>query len=335
MRHDRRVTSYRWAACAVVAVGALTACSSSPAGHPISIAPPFSGVLAATCVVPNPPARPQVVGAAGGAASDGRFTRAVSLDKANLIVSPPPAAAKPAISSRLAECNLRAAKTAEGAPVEEEAQLTGLTFGLATVSLRDSVLTAPPLYTVTGPNLPTPPKLHAYHHRLAWVAILKPQIVSSCPSTPSGTSPSPIPRVPQLPGYQVLVIDANTGADGFIYTAARNSNCYPGTIEAPALSAAVEEVSVPWTLVSRNGDDGYSAVINVAARTCDGAGDGNGAFDASRDVSGLVTTPIERPLNACGPAQPLRRTLQAATVGSTLPAHLVHGPLGAVDQVPQ
>ena len=76
MRHHRRVTSYRWAAAAI-AVGAVAGCSSSPAAHPVSIAPPFSGVLAATCVVTNPPARPQVAGPAGGAASDGRFTRAV------------------------------------------------------------------------------------------------------------------------------------------------------------------------------------------------------------------------------------------------------------------
>jgi hypothetical protein len=318
-------------ALCVAAVCAAAGCSSSTAAHPVSIAPPFSGVLAATCVVADPPARPQVSGPAGGAASDGRFTRAVSLDKANLMVSPPPANAKPAISARLAECNLRASKAAEGLPVEEETQLTGLTFGLATVSVRDSVLTAPPLYTVTGSNLPTPPALHAYHQRLAWVAILRPQIPSSCPAM---TTAPPRPKGPLLPGYEVLVIDANTGAYGFVYTAARNGNCDPTTIEAPTLSAAVEEVSVPWTLVSRGSDDGYSAVINVAARTCDGVGDGNGAFNASRDVSGLVTTQIQRPLNACGPTGPQRRTLQASTVSATLPAHLVHGPLGAVDQVP-
>jgi hypothetical protein len=255
------------------------------------------------------------------------------LDNRDLSVSPPPDTAQPAISAPLAECNLRAAGTAEGFPAEEAAQQTGLTFGLATVSLSDRLLHAPPLYTVTGPNLPTPPVLHAYHQRLAWVAILKPQIVSSCPATTS-TRPTRSPDVPVLPGYQVIVIDANTGADGFVYTASRNANCFPGTIEAPALFAAVEEVSVPWTLVSRNADR-YSAVIRVLVRSCDGAGDGDGAFNVSRNVPGLVTTQIEHPLNACGPASLQRRTLQASTVTSTLPARLIHGPLGALDQAPQ
>jgi hypothetical protein len=44
-----------------------------------------------------------------------------------------------------------------------------------------------------------------------------------------------------------------------------------------------------------------------------------------------VTTDVLRPLNACGAANVRQFVLAAATVGSTLPATLIHGPVGAVD----
>jgi hypothetical protein len=66
---------------------------------------------------------------------------------------------------------------------------------------------------ISGTGLPHPPALHPYHHRLAWVAIVQPEIVSSCPSESSLSgrpAPSPTVKVPKLPGHQVLVIDAHT-----------------------------------------------------------------------------------------------------------------------------
>ena len=92
--------------------------------------------------------------------------------------------------------------------------------------------------------------------------------------------------MPKLPGYQVLVIDANTGADGFDYAASRNENCFPGRIEQPSLTPAVEDVSIPWTLVSRNPDH-YSGTIDISVRSCDGFGSG-GAYNVSRDKPGLL-----------------------------------------------
>jgi hypothetical protein len=318
----------------MTALGLLTvvACSSSTTLQPA--AKPFGGVLAATCVMPNPPAARQVSSPVGGAASDGRFTRAVSLDSGNLTISPPPKTAKPAISAKLAECNLRAAQTGEGFPVEYEIQLAGLTFGLATVSVRDSLLTGHSLTQgISGAGLPHPPALHPYHQRLAWVAIIQPAIVSSCPSEPSQPSPTPTPspKVPKAPGYQALVIDANTGADGFNYAASRNENCSNG-IEQPSLTPAVENVSVPWTLVSRNPDN-YSGTIEIAVRSCDGS-DTGGAYNVSRDTPGLLMTEIQRPFNACGPSRKQDVRLQAPTVTSTLSRALVHARLGAVDKSP-
>ena len=339
MGHDRRVSSSRWA-IAVLGLLAAAACSSSTTVHPS--ARPFSGVIAATCVVPNPPAARQVSSPAGGAASNGRFTRTVNLDAGNLTISPPLKTAHPAISAKLAECNLRAALTDEGFPVEYEIQLAGLTFGLATVSVRDSLLTGhSTMQGISGTGLPHPPALHPYHQRLAWVAIIQPAIVSSCPSTTS--SPSPVaspppwapaistPKVPKLPGYQVLVIDANTGADGLDYAASRNENCFAG-IEQPSLTPAVEDVSIPWTLVSRNPDN-YSGTIDISVRSCDGF-DIGGAYNVSRDTPGLLKTEIQRPLNACGSSRTQAVRLQAATVTSTLPRVLAHAPLGAVDKSP-
>ena len=331
MGHYCRVSSSRWVV-ATLSLLAVAACSSTTV-HPA--AKPFSSVLAAACVVPNPPAARQVSSPAGGAASNGRFTRGVTLDAGNLAISPPPKTARPAISAKLAECNLRAALTDEGFPVEYEIQLGGLTFGLATVSVRDSLLTGhSTMQGISGTGLPHPPKLHPYHQRLAWVAITQPSIVSSCPSMPSQpvhSTPTPTPKVPKLPGFQVLVIDANTGADGLDYAAARNENCFAG-IQTPSLTPAVEDVSIPWTLVSRNPDN-YSGTINIAVRSCDGYESG-GAYNVSRDTPGLLTTEIQRPFNACGTPRRQAVKLQAPTVTSTLPSVLVHARLGAVDKSP-
>jgi hypothetical protein len=195
--------------------------------------------------------------------------------------------------------------TNEGFPVEYEIQIAGLTFGLATVSVRDRLLTGhSTMQGISGTGLPHPPALHPYHQRLAWVAIIQPAIVSSCPSMPTQTQPAPVPtpKVPKLPGYQVLVIDANTGADGFDYAASRNANCFAGRIDGPSLTPAVEDVSVPWTLVSRNPDH-YSGTIDIPVRSCDGFGSG-GAYDVSRDKPGLLMTEIERPFNDCGATHP-------------------------------
>jgi hypothetical protein len=329
MGHDGGVRSAGWAIAAAGLV-AVAACSSSSAGH--EAVPPVSGVLAATCVVPNPPAARQVGSPAGGAASNARFTRTVDLDAGDLTISPPPKTAKPAIAAGLAECNLRAALTNEGFPVEYEIQIAGLTFGLATVSVRDSLLTGhSTMQGISGTGLPHPTALHSYHQRLAWVAIIQPAIKSSCPTT-SSTQPAPAPKVAKLPGYQVLVIDASTGADGFDYAASRNENCFPGKIEAPSLTPAVEDVSVPWTLVSRNPDH-YSGTIDIPVRSCDGFGSG-GAYNVSGDKPGLLMTEIERPFNDCGATHPQAVRLQAATVDATLPRVLIHAPLGAVDKSP-
>ena len=318
MGHDCPVSCSRWAAAALGLL-ALAACSSSAAHR---AATPFSGVLPVSCVVPNPPHARQVAAPAGGAASNGRFARTVNLDSGTLTVSPPPKTAHPAIPATLAECNLRAGLTGEGSPVEEEVQLQGLTFGLADVTVRDELLTGHSLTQgISGSGMPHPPALHTYHQRLAWVAIIQPEIVSSCPMQPSRPSPvaSPAftPTVPKLPGYQVLVIDANTGADGFDYAASRNENCSAG-IEAPSLTPAVERVSVPWTLASRNADN-YSGTIDVAVRSCDGAGIGGG-YDVSRDQPGLLMVEIQRPFNACGASRVQPFTVQAATVTQSPPS---------------
>ncbi len=332
MGHDCTVKASRRAAIAALGLVAVAACSSS-AVHPT--VKQESGVLASTCVVPDPPAARQVSSPAGGAASNARFTRAVDLDAGNLTIGPPPKTAHPAISAKLAECNLRAALTSEGFPVEYEIQVAGLTFGLATVSVRDSMLTGHSLTQgISGTGLPHPPALHPYHQRPAWVAIIQPEIVSSCPAITAqgpGPMPTPTPKVPKLPGYQVLVIDANTGADGFDYAAARNANCFPG-IEEPSLTPAVEDVSVPWTLVSRNPDN-YSGTIDIPVRACDGFATG-GAYNVSRDKPGLLMTEIERPFNECGAPHTQGVRLQAPTVSSTLPRVLIHAPLGAVDKSP-
>jgi hypothetical protein len=311
------------------AIVLATGCSSSPSRVSAPKPQPYSGVLASTCVVASPPLRAQVGGPVSGAASNNRFTRSVTFDGGALVIHVAPANAHPAISAHLAECNLRAGLTA-GFPVAEESRQTGLAFGLATVTVHDALLSGHAFGSISGSGYPTLPALHPYHQRLAWVAVVQPEVGSACPAgRPSPAPATTSPPRPRLPGYQVLVIDANTGGDGFVYAASRDQNCFSG-VEPPSLSPAIEDVSLPWRLVSRD-PGGYSAAIDIAVRSCDGAGDANRTFVVSRDKPGLVTTTVLRPFNACGVSRIQRFSLHAATVSSTLPATLIHGPVGAVD----
>jgi hypothetical protein len=63
---------------------------------------------------------------------------------------------------------------------------------------------------------------------LAWVAIVAPPLVSSCPAMLAGETPPPSHNEPGHYGYQVFVLDASTGGDALLYTERRNGIC-PGS----------------------------------------------------------------------------------------------------------
>ncbi len=53
-----------------------------------------------------------------------------------------------------------------------------------------------------------------------------------------------------LPAYQVLAIDADTGAAGTVYSVKRNALCGSPGYQPAWVAPAVEFVSVPWTMVA-------------------------------------------------------------------------------------
>jgi hypothetical protein len=204
------------------------------------------GTPLTSCVDPTPATPKPIDTAIAKDFAAGRIQRVLSLDDGAFRAEPAPRNVVPKISAALAFCNLLAGATVENVSVIEAASRHGLSFGLGVVTVADSVLkTAPQSYLVGG--RPRTAGLQSYHRRLAWIAVIRPDVAVSCPSAVPTSSP------PQkaLPGYQIQAIDADTGAAGIIYAAKTNALCnYPGYRPA-SVAPAAEFVSVPWTLVRR------------------------------------------------------------------------------------
>jgi hypothetical protein len=293
-----------------------------------------AGTPLTTCVNPTP-AEPKPIDTtiARDFAAD-RIERVLSLDDGAFRADPAPRNVVPKISAALAFCNLLAGATVENVSVIEAAAQHGMSFGLGVVTVADSVLkTTPQSYLVGGRQQTT--SLQPYHRRLAWIAVIKPDIVAACPSN------APTARSAQkaLPGYQILAIDADTGAAGIIYAAKTNALCnYPG-YQPASVAPAVEFVSVAWTLVKR-GPGTHSASITYQPRPCDSRDLGyfadtkQPAVFADRDNPARVNIVLERTLVTCGPATTVPLLLRSSDLKTALPQHLIHAPLGADDVPP-
>lgn len=310
---------------ATPSVGALRpAADSLPADSPL-----------AACIDPTPPAPKPVDTALARDFAGGRIRMALSLDDGTFRAVPSPHNARPRVSASLAFCNLLAGATANNFSVIDAATEHGMSFGLGVVTVADAVLkTGPRSYLVGGQQQAS--SLQPYHARLAWIAVIKPDVVASCPATPATASTRPTAPPKALPAYQVLAIDADTGTDGIIYSAKTNALCgFPG-YQPAAVAPAVEFVSVPWTLVTR-GPGPQSATISYQPRPCDQrnlgtfAGTGKPAVLADRTHPGLVSVNLERILTTCGHAVPTPILLRSSTLATDLPEHLVHAPVGAQD----
>jgi hypothetical protein len=308
-------------------------------------APPADSPLA-TCVKPAPTTPKPIDTALADDFSGGRVDRAFSLDGGRFRAAPAPGDAKPGIYGPLALCNLLAASTANNSSMFEAATEHGMSFGLAVVTVADSVLkTGARDYLFGGEDHTA--TLQPYHSRLAWIAVTKPDVESSCPAeiTPTSPRPTPTTTAKPLPAYQILAIDAETGGAGIDYSAKTNNLCgFPG-YEAAHVAPATEFVSLPWTLVSR-GPGPKAATISYQPRPCDlrdfgmfvttppvpgHPPTGPPAVFADRDHPGLVSVDLERILTTCGPGVPTHLLLRSATVATDLPQHLVHAPIGAMD----
>ena len=132
------------------------------------------------------------------------------------------------------------------------------------------------------------------------------------------------------------MIDANTGADGILYSTRADNFCgEPGT-RPPSVSPAKMMVSVPWTLASR-GTDRTRATIAYEARPCDDrdmtidTASGKPAVSMNRGHPGLVSVSLVRTLTTCGPAVKVPVVLRGEYPKDVLPQHLVHTPIGALD----
>jgi hypothetical protein len=122
------------------------------------------------------------------------------------------------------------------------------------------------------------------------------------------------------------MIDAETGAEALVYTEGGPGGCKAGARVPPVVGVAEQQVSVPWTPVSRD-PDGYSGTITATVLPCDKA---PSTVLVDRDGSGVevdVTRPFGPP---CGPAETMTIGLHAAVVTADLPGVIAHDPVGLV-----
>jgi hypothetical protein len=315
-----------------------SASSASSASSPATPSSAGASALPAnspltSCVDPKPTRpRPVDTSIAADFAGD-RVQAPLSLDDGAFRATPAPPNLVPRISAALAFCNLLAAATATNFTVIGAATEHGLSFGLGVVTVAQALLSTRPRMYMVGDEQETI-TLAAYQDRLAWIALIKPDIIANCPMMSS--APVRATSAPALAGYQILAIDANTGAAGIVYSAEASSLCGEAGIRPPSVAPAVEFVSVPWTLVKR-GPGPQAAAITYEPRPCDDRhlptfdATGEPVVTADRDRPGLVEVELERTLTSCGPAVSAPLLLRSATLASDLPPALVHAPVGAID----
>ena len=302
--------------------------------------PPADSPLT-TCIDPTPPKPNPVDTALAQNFANERVRETFSLDDGSFRAAPPPHNARPKVSAALAFCNLLAGATAENWAVVDAAAQHGMSFGLGVVTIADSVLrTGPQSVLINGVQRIASPQ--PYHARLAWIAVIKPDVVSSCPKEPQWSPSSSGPTTPtkRLPGYQILAFDADMGADGIIYSAKTNNSCGRPGYSAAWVAPAVEFISAPWALVSR-GPGPKSATISYQRRPCDQfppvrfGRTGQPVVMPEQAHPALVGVDLTRILTTCGPAVPVNVLLRSATLATDLPAQLVHAPVGARDTTQQ
>lgn len=333
-------------ACGVICMVSLVGCGSSSksaspgSGSDTPIMPADSPLT--RCVDPEPARSRPVDTAISRHLTGGRVTSQLSLDGGAFRASPPARTATPRISDAQAYCNLLAGVDSSNRVMIDSLGAHGVSFGLGVLTVSDSVIRARQ-FTPVGPDFKPleAPHVHVarYHSRLAWIAVFEPEVVTSCPAMQAVPSPTSGPRAaPQkeLPGYQIIAIDAETGASGILYSATTDNFCgRPGT-RGPSIAPAQMFVSLPWTFTKR-GPGPKNATITYAARSCDEP------ISVFSDVTeqpvvspdegspARVDVVVSRDLETCGPAKTVSIGLQSATRRTDLPTHLIHAPTGARD----
>jgi hypothetical protein len=313
----------------------LAGCArSTPPAPLLAEAPPADSPLTA-CVNPTPDSPGPIDTAIARDFAGERLQSAFSLDDGMFRAAPAPPSTQPRVSASIALCNLLAGATANNFSVIGAAAQNGMSFGLGVVTVAGSVLkTGSRSYLVGGQEQTA--SLQPYNARLAWIAVIEPEVAASCPAMPATPSPRLLPPEKSLPAYQILAFDADTGADGIIYSARTNALCGLPGYQPVSVAPAVEFVSVPWTLVTR-GPGPQFATISYLPRSCDQrdlgtlVGTGQPVVVADETNPALVGVDLERILTACGPAVPTSVLLRSSGPSTDLPRQLVHAPVGALD----
>jgi len=214
---------------------------------------------------------------------------------------------------------------------------------LGRVSIADVLINAPVDNGVIEVGAQPAPALTPFHDRLAWVGVIDPQLVSSCPAQmtpaspaispggPAGTSPQPgTGEAANHPvPYQLLVLDATTDTDGVIYQARTTQPCQSGQLFGPEVGPLMVNMSVPWQLLSRD-PGGLFATISVSVTTCDSYVIGANT-DGPVGQAAQVTLTVSRPIASCGTPKQQKQILRGPTVSDPLAATLLHAKTGLLD----
>ena len=333
-----------WLSALAASAALLAGCTGShkhaPLPGPITTSPPHhlsADTPLAPCVDPAPATPKPLDAPLAQDFADGRVRTTVSLDNGPFRADPAPHDATTGVSAALAMCTMLASANPDGYHVFDAAVAHGMSFGLGVVTVSLPIVPGPGLLA-TGP--PRNASVQPFVARLAWIGVITPDESASCPAMTAPITFSPTPHAAHF-DYDVLVIDAATGADGMIYRNAWRGPCSDLVDVPPTAAPLLEFLSLPWTLVAR-GPGRHSATLSSPLRPCDqpnsmpktvaaGGADGEPVVNVASNKPGLVIVSLERVLTTCGPAVPTKLLLDSSTPTTDLPQHLVHGPIGALD----
>ncbi len=349
----------RWelvAATCMFGIFTLAGCASSrvtfapaDATSTAQVSPTADSSPVRGCVDLNPVAPSPVSPAVPGVDAAGDLAATWTLDGGQLSITPA-VGTKPGVSRRQALCTLLAALEVNHGDVAQDTVTggdSGLSLVLGRVSIADTLINAPDDNGVIAEGAEPAPALTPFHDRLAWVAIINPPLITSCPAQLLPASPAASPAesagasaqlstdyaTDRLVPYQLLVLDAATGTDGVLYQAHTNQPCQPDQLTGPEVGPLMVNVSVPWRLVSRD-PGGLFATISVSVTTCDSYVIGANTAPGPTGHPGLVTLTVARPLAPCGKAKQQQQILRGPTVSDPLPATLLHATTGLLDVTP-
>jgi hypothetical protein len=324
-------TPLAWiAAVSLVAAG----CGGRSAASLSSVVPSTSASSATAstlsaadfCVDPNPVPPAPVNPAIPDADGNGGMESAWSLDGGQAIVEPA-GDASPAVDRQRALCTLLAAQDLSHFDVLQDD--SGFSLVLAKVTIADQLLASPAdagMDVGTEIGIQSPAPLSAFHSRLAWVGVIDPPFMSTCGGDGfATTSPSP-PLVP----YQLLILDAATGADGLIYETRQYSTCTGTPAFGPDVSTLDVNVSVPWRLLSRD-PGGLFGTVQATVTSCDTYG---GGVNTSSAPVGELEFDVSRPITPCVGTHETDQIVHAPTASDPLPLALTHATLGYIDAEP-